>query len=160
MLRYRTVAAAPVRIASATWQIITDLVADTIAASGTLTRSDAMEAMAAAAPAGRMLVAGGHLDRHPLTLVAGLVHCEITTVSGTAALTTEENLNPIPGAADATTYTIYLPAPVPLAAVVAEAADGHPRLSDARPPAAVDKKTAGAGPLIDMNAVRKAVAGG
>ena len=55
MLRYRTVAAAPVRIASATWQIITDLVADTIAASGTLTRSDAVEAMAAAAPAGRML---------------------------------------------------------------------------------------------------------
>ena len=71
--------------------------------------------MAAAAPAGRMLIAGGHLDRHPLTLIAGLVHCEITTVSGTAALTAEENLNPVPGAAAAATFTIYLPSPEPLA---------------------------------------------
>jgi hypothetical protein len=39
-----------------------------------------------------MLLAGGHIDRHPLTLIAGLVHCEITTLSGTAALTAEENL--------------------------------------------------------------------
>lgn len=158
MLRHRTVAASPVRGASATWQIITDLVADTIAVSAGISRSDAVQAMAAAAPVGRMLIAGGHLDRHPITLVAGLVHCEIVTMSGTAALTVEENLNPIPGAADATTYTIYLPAAAPLAAVVAEAVDGHPRLSDARPPAPEEKKAGGMGPLVDLDAIRKAVA--
>jgi hypothetical protein len=157
MLRYRTVAATPVRSASATWQVITDLVTGTIAAAATLPRSDAEQAMAAAAPAGLMLVAGGHLDRHPLTLIAGLVHCEITTVSGTAALTAEENLNPLPGAAGATTYTVHLPVPDPLAAVVADAVAGHPRLSSAPPPAPGAQATSGTGPLIDPDAVRKAV---
>ena len=159
MQRYRTVAAAPQRSASATWQVITDLVADTIAASAALSRSDAEQAMAIAAPAGRMLIAGGHLDRHPLTLVAGQVHCEITTASGTAALTAEENLNPVPGAASATTYTLHLPAPDPLAAVVAAAVAGHPRLSDAAPSAPEARGAGGAGPLIDLGALRKAVTG-
>jgi hypothetical protein len=159
MLRYRTVAAAPQRSASAAWQVITDLVADTIAMSGALSRSDAEQAMAAAASAGRMLIAGGHLDRHPLTLIAGLVHCEITTVSGTAALTSEENLNPVPGAASAATYAIHLPAPNPLAAVVADAVARHPRLSAAQPPAPATGEAAGPGPLIDLDAVRKAVTG-
>ena len=160
MLRYRTVAAAPIRSASATWRVITQLVTDTVAASATISRADAEQAMAAAAPAGRMLIAGGHLDRHPLTLIAGLVHCEITTVSGTAALTAEENLNPVPGAAGAATYTIYLPTPGPLAAVVANAVAGHPRLSDGQPTAPDEAPaTAGASPLIDRDAVRKAVTG-
>lgn len=160
MVRYRTVAAAPVRSASVTWRVITQLVADTVAASATLSRADAEQAMAAAAPAGRMLIAGGHLDRHPLILVAGLVHCEITTVSGTAALTAEENLNPIPGAAGAAAYTIYLPAPGPLATVVADAVTGHPSLSDSRPPAPDETRAATeTGSLIDLDAVRKAVVG-
>ena len=112
MLRNRTIAASPVRSASATWQVITGLVADTIATSAALSRSEAEQAMSVAASAGRMLIAGGHLDQHPLTLVAGLVHCRISTVSGTAALTAEENLNPVPGAAAAKTFTIYLPIPI------------------------------------------------
>src|SRR5690349_20490381 len=101
LLRSRTIAAAPLRSASGTWQVISDLVADTIAVSASCTRDHAAAAMAVAAPAGRMLVAGAHLDRLPLVLVAGLVHCEISTVSGTAALRAEENLNAIPGAATA-----------------------------------------------------------
>ena len=121
------------RSASATWQVITDLVADTIATSASLSRAEAEQAMSAAAPAGRMLIAGGHLDHHPLVLVVGLVHCEITTVSGTAALTAEENLTPIPGAAGADTFTIYLPSPKPLEKEVAAAVAGHAHLSDAVP---------------------------
>lgn len=158
MLRYRAIAASPVRSASSTWQVITDLVADTIAVSASLSRLEAEQAMLAAAPAGRMLVAGGHLDRYPLTLVAGLVNCEITTVSGTAALTAEENLNPIPGAAEAGAFTIYLPSPDPLAAAVAAAVAGHARLSNAIP-AAESQPTASPEPLIDLNALRKAVTG-
>jgi hypothetical protein len=157
MLRHRTIAASPQRSASATWQVITELVAGTIATSAHLSRADAEQAMAVAAPVGRMLVAGGHLDRHPVTLVAGAVHCEITTISGTAALTAEENLNPIPGAAGAATYTIYLPTPDPLQAAVAAVVAGHDRLSDAESPAA-RSQSASAGPLIDAEALRKAVA--
>jgi hypothetical protein len=145
-----------VRGASATWQVITDLVADTIATSASLSRSEAEQAMSVAASAGRMLVAGGHLDRHPLTLVAGLVYCEITTVSGADALTAEENLNPVPGAAGASAFIIYLPSPDPLGAAVSAAAAGHARLSDASP-AAQPQSAASSGPLIDLDVLRKAV---
>jgi hypothetical protein len=159
MIRYRTVAASPARSASAAWQVITDLVVGTVTMSGELARADAEQAMATAAPAGVMLIAGGHLDQHPVTLIAGLAHCQITTVSGTAALLAEENLNPVPGAAGADTYTIHLPAPEPLAAVVADAVAGHPCLTDAPPPAPADRAAGPAAPLIDLGAVQKAVTG-
>ena len=160
MLRYRTIAAAPVRSASATWQVITGLVADTIA---TVRRAFPVRSRAghvAAAPAGRMLIAGGHLDRHPLTLIAGLVHCEITTVSGTAALTTEENLNPVPGAAGAETFTIYLPSPGPAGSrgIGRRRRRAPPPVRrQPRPPRR--RPTASSAPLIDLDAVRKAVTG-
>ncbi|WP_258904028.1 hypothetical protein [Actinokineospora sp. UTMC 2448] len=144
------------RSASATWAVIADLVADTVAQSSALSRDEAVQAMSAAEAAGRMLVAGGHLHKHPITLVAGKVHCEITTVSGTAALTLEENLNPVPGAAGADDFTVYLPSSAPLQEQVKAAVDGHPRLSDAAPPAA-GTKAASSGPLIDREALRRAV---
>lgn len=157
MRRSRTIAASPVRSASTTWRAITDLVADTIATSPALSRSEAEQAMAVAAPVGRMLIAGGHLDRNPLTLIAGLVHCEITTASGAAALAAEENLNPVPGAAAANTFTIHLPTPDPLGAVVTAAVADHARLSDAVPAEPESKAGTSNGPLIDVDALRKAV---
>jgi hypothetical protein len=154
--RTREMAASPVRSASATWTVITDLVADTVAQSSSLSREEAVQAMSAAEAVGRMLIAGGHLHKHPITLVAGKVHCEITTVSGPAALTLEENLKPVPGAAGADAFTIYLPSPAPLQKQVKAAADRHARLSDAAPPAA-ETKAASSGPLIDREALRRAV---
>jgi hypothetical protein len=111
-----------------------------------------------AASAGRMLVAGGHLDRHPLTLIVGLVHCEITTTSGTDAMTAEEN--PQPGARRRERRDLHhLPAqPGPLAAVVSAAAAGHARLSSGTPPAE-PQATASSAPLIDVAALRKEVTG-
>lgn len=156
MRRTREVAASPVRSASATWTVITDLVADTVAQSSALSRDEAVQAMTAAEAVGRMLIAGGHLHKHPITLAAGKVHCEIITVSGTAALTLEENLNPVPGAAGADDFTIYLPSPAPLQEQVKAAADEHTRLSDAAPPVA-ETKAASSGPLIDREALRRAV---
>lgn len=156
MLRYRTVAASPLRSATATWQVIANLVTETLAKAASLSIADAEEAMSVAAPVGRLLIAGGHLDRHAVTLIAGAVHCEITTVSGTEALTIEENLNPIPGAAEATTFTIHLPTPEPLQAAVEAAAKGHRRLSTAGPHGAQAQATS-AGPLIDPDALRSAV---
>ncbi|MEU4574585.1 hypothetical protein [Nonomuraea sp. NPDC023979] len=144
------------RSASATWTVISDLVADTVALSSGLSRDEAVQAMSAAEAVGRMLIAAGHLQQHPITLVAGKVYCEITAVSGTAALTLDENLNPVPGAAGADTFMIYLPSPAPLQAQVKTAANGHTRLSDAAPPAP-ETKTANAGPLIDREALRRAV---
>lgn len=156
MLRTRQVAASPVRSASATWTVIANLVADTVAQSSALSRDEAEQALSVAETVGRMLIAAGHLERHPLTLVAGKVHCEITTVSGTAALTFEENLNPVPGAADADSFTIYLPSPEPLQDQVKAATNGHARLSDASPPPP-QTQAASSGPLIDHAALRRTV---
>ncbi|MEV1013043.1 hypothetical protein AB0I89_30575 [Micromonospora sp. NPDC049801] len=118
---------------------------------------EAEAAMRTAAPAGHMLIAGGHLDRHPVVLIAGAAHCEITTISGAKALRTEENLNALPGAALATSFTVYLPAPDPHKQVVADAVAGHACLSDEAPPA--PDKTPASGALVDAEALRKAVAG-
>ncbi|MGI5223752.1 hypothetical protein [Actinoallomurus sp. CA-142502] len=158
MLRTREVAAAPVRSASATWAVIATLVADTVERSSSLTRAEAEQAMDAAAPVGRMLVAGGHLDRRPVTLITGMVYCQISTVSGTAALTLQENLNPVPGAAGAKDFTVYLPSPSPLEGLVEAAADGHPRLSAASPRKVPQptQAAAGSGSLIDQDALRRA----
>ncbi len=156
MRRTRQVAASPVRSASGTWTVIADLVADTVEQSSALSRDEAVQAMSAAEAVGRMLIAAGHLQQHPITLVAGKVHCEITMVSGTAALTLEENLNPVPGAAGADDFAIYLPSPAPLQEQVKAAAAGHARLSDAVPPVP-ETKEANSGPLIDREALRRAV---
>jgi hypothetical protein len=156
VLRTRQVAASPVRSASATWTVIAQLVADTVAQSSALSRDEAEQALSVAEAVGRMMIAAGHLERHPITLVAGKVHCAITTVSGTAALTFEENLDPIPGAAGADDFTIHLPSPEPLQDQVKAAARGHARLSDASPPAP-QTQAASSGPLIDAEALRRPV---
>ena len=103
-----------------------------------------------------MLVAGGHLEHLPVVLVAGAVHCEIRTVSGAPALHTEENLNVIPGAASATTFTIHLPSPEPLSEIVADVAGRHPRLSSETASAPQQESATGAA-LIDLAALRETV---
>jgi hypothetical protein len=149
--RHRDIAAAPQRGAAATWEAITRLIADTLGRSAVINRTDVETAMRAAAPVGRHLVAGGHLDRQPLTLIAEPVYCTISTVSGTAALSLEENLNPIPGGASAETFTIYLPAPAVLAQAVKDAAKASPHLSaDAPPEPAGEATPARAGARVDV----------
>jgi hypothetical protein len=106
--RHRDISAAPRRSATGTWQAITDLIADTLDQSPHINRDEIESAMATAATVGLPLVAAGHLDQHPLTLVADPVHCAI---SGTAALSFEENLNPIPGGGQANDFTLHLPTP-------------------------------------------------
>lgn len=134
MKRHRDIAAAPQRSAAVTWQVIICLVADTLERSPRIDRAEVEAVMRAAAPVGRHLVAGGHLDRQPLTLVAEPVYCTITTVSGTAVLSLEENLNPIPGGASAETFMVYLPAPAVMAQAVKEIAKTSPHLSADTPP--------------------------
>jgi hypothetical protein len=135
MQRRRAVAAAPVRTAGESWSVIASLVADSLSRSPRIDRRDVSSTMEVAAGAGRMLIAGGHLDNQPLVVVAGTMHLSITTVSGDEAFTLEENLNPVPGAASADTWTVHLPAAEPLEAVVSSAASSSLHLSAEPPPA-------------------------
>jgi hypothetical protein len=156
MLRHRQIAAAPERQASATWDVITKLVCDTLERSPDIGRSDVEAAMAAAAPAGVMLIAAGHLDRHAVVIVAPPLHLSITTVSGTAASTVEENLGPVPGGASADDWVIHLPTPDPLGDVVRSVAKGSARLSTEPPPDDAAKSDSQVeGDLIDLEALAK-----
>jgi len=160
MQRHRDIAAAPRRSAIATWQTITDLVADTLDRSPHIDRADVESVMATAATVGLPLVAGGHLDQHPLTLVADPVYCTISTVSGTAALSLEESSNPVLGGVQATEFVLHLPTPEPLEELVRAAAERSPHLS-ADPPSdletraeAADRGVRGGG-LVDLEALTR-----
>ena len=138
MKRLRTIAAAPQRTAGEAWGAIAALVVDTVVRSPAIARADAEAALDKAAGVGRMLTAGGHLERSPIVLVAGDLYLDITTVSGADALALDENLNPVPGAAAAEDWTLHLPQCAPLAKLVREAAKGDAHLSadEATEPAA------------------------
>jgi len=155
MQRHRDIAAAPRRAATATWQAITDLVADTLDRSPHLARVEVEMVLLTARPAGLPLVAGGHLDKHPITLVAGPVNCTIGTISGTAALSLDENLGPIPGGASATGFTVHLPTPNPLEELVRKTAQRSPHLS-AEPPARMEATASGdRRELVDLEALAR-----
>jgi hypothetical protein len=133
MLRRRELAAAPVRNTSETWQALTVLVTDTLDRSAEIDADDVAEALDIASGVGRILIAGGHLEGHPLSVLAGTMHLAITTVSGTAAASLEENLNPVPGCANAEDWMIHLPDVEPLSGVIRDAASRHPHLSAEEP---------------------------
>jgi hypothetical protein len=155
MQRHRQICAAPRRAASETWSAITTLIVATLERSPAIAAAEVSAVMEFAAPAGRMLIAGGHLDRHSLVVAAAPVDLSITTVSGTEALTEDENLAPVPGGASATGWMIYLPAPDPLAGLVRSTVAGSAHLSTGQPPVGATAKTAMTGTLglVDLAAL-------
>lgn len=134
MQRYRQVAAAPSRKASETWEVIGQLVVSTLEKSPHISGSDVAAVMEIASSAGRMLVAGGHLEKNAIVVVADPVYLNITTVSGVAATKLEEDLTPIPGGTTAREWTIYLPTPDPIGNAVRSAITGSSHLSTEEPP--------------------------
>jgi hypothetical protein len=104
-------------------------------------------------PAGLALVASGHLQKHPLTVVAEPLNLTITTVEGEEAFSAmdEENLSPVPGAATATTWKVYLPSPVGLSDLVAEVVAGSEHASAASPPSeSVTKEASASNGAFDL----------
>jgi hypothetical protein len=155
MRRRRELAAAPQRSASETWQTLATMVRETLVCSPSVDDVEVDEALAAARPAGLALIAGGHLDRHPLVVVGAPVHLSIITVSGDGALALEENPG-VPGGASIEEWTIYLPTPDPLGASVRASAATHDRLSSDEPPADAEEQTSTAS-ILDRDALAKRV---
>jgi hypothetical protein len=133
MNRTRLIPAAPVRSASASWSLLEEIVMGTLASSSAVSDDDVQAGLAAAAGVGRLLIAAGHLDEHPIVLVAAPVHLSIYTISGNKALGAEEP-TAVAGGASATEWTLYLPSPSPLTDAVMAAVTSHPNLSSADPP--------------------------
>lgn len=139
--RRRTIAAAPERSASESWGVVVELVAATLERSSEIARTEVEAELAVAKGVGRALIAGGHLDSTPVVVRAGKLDLAINTASGDAAFSVAENLGPVPGAADADDWIVYLPAVAPLTDAVASVVSGGAHLS------ADDPESAEPGPL-------------
>jgi hypothetical protein len=131
--RRREIASSPQRSAGEAWQVITELVTATLERSTSIDRSTVGVTLEAVGGVGRMLIAGGHLESKPIVVVAGPLWLEIVTVSGDRALAIEENLNPVPGAATADNWKMYLPAEGSLAKLVKDAVKDDDHLSADEP---------------------------
>ncbi len=152
MQRHREIAAAPLRSTPEVWKIVSQLVADTLDRSPEISRRDIEATLEIARPAGLLLIAGGHLDKAPMVLVAGAVHLSITTVSGDAALQLEENFNPVPGAAGTSEWTLYLPTPEPVSSEIRRIANGCPHLSAKEPPGSTSATAKSESIVLDRDA--------
>lgn len=157
MRRHRDIAASPERSAPEAWRTIKDLIGDTLERSSSIERADVDAALAPLDTVARMLISAGHLEKHPLVLMAGETELEIGTVSGGPALTLEENLNPVPGAAGATDWTLHVPQVEPMAKLVRSTVKGQAHLSADEPVAPVEANGAAArtGSAVDLGALAR-----
>lgn len=154
MQRRREIASAPRRSAAEVWQAIRELLGDTLDRSPSIERADVDAALDPLDGVARMLISAGHLEGHPLVLMAGELRLEITTVSGGSALSLHENLNPVPGGAGASDWTLHVPQVEPMAKLVRSTVKGHDHLS-ADEPTAPPQPAAKASGGVDLDAVAR-----
>lgn len=160
-MRARTIKGSPERSASAAWAEIDRMLAETLQPATAIDDADVRAALDALASTGRTLIAGGVLSNDPIVLQAIPLQLEITVALGNAALSGEERLGKVSGAAKATEWAIYVPDPEPWSTQVRAAAKSHEALHAGRAPAEPVTKTAAlsATVAIDPDALRR-VSGG
>lgn len=136
MSRHRDIAASPMRTAQETWAVMTELIALTLERSTEIDTGAASRTLDALSPVAFALVAPGHLERQPLTLVAQPLRLTICTISGERAFRAfeDENLNPVPGAATATDWTLHVPCPEALASLIDSVVGELENVSSNSPP--------------------------
>src|SRR5512138_1771686 len=135
MQRARTIAGPPQRTATAAWETVATLIGDTLTVSGRVTADTVAAALAPLRGLGPALIAAGHLETSAAVLVSGPLYVSITVATGGAVTEVQENLNPVPGGANATTdWVLYLPNPANFAVPLATAVKQSAHLSVAAPP--------------------------
>ena len=159
MKRSRTIAASPVRSAAEAWRVVTALIADTLERSPDVAAGSVAGELAVLDGLGPALIAGGHLEAKGLVLCDVGLHVTILVVAADAALSVEENLNPVPGGSSATDcWMLHIPLPGALDASVVAAAARSSHLTVEKPPdsaAAAREEKREAGSAIDLEALRK-----
>ena len=158
MERTRLIAAAPVRSASEAWSIVCRLISDTLERSPLIPNGSVATELQRLNGLGPALIAGGHLEKDGLVLVDEAFSVTIQVFTADAALEVEENLNPVPGGASATSgWKIYLPDAGPLSPALNSTIKGAVHLSTAKPQesAKLVKIENPVNPLIDLDALRR-----
>jgi hypothetical protein len=156
MQRYRQIAGPPFRTATAAWEVVAALITDTLIASDRITATDVTIALTPLNGLGAALIAGGHLESAPLVLVSNGLHVSLTVATGDAAVGVEENLNPVPGGSAATTdWILHIPAPAPLASILAttEKQSSHLSIDPAPADSPVEASTVVDAGLVDLSAL-------
>jgi hypothetical protein len=153
--RRRDIHADPARTSAETAEAIADLIAAALPAANGVELSGAANALH---PFLSYLIPGEHLTREPLTLVADKLACDIFTLHGEDAVVAEDPDTP-PGAASATSWSLYVPVPdgAPFTDKEIEAADQHLRAGPAPDNAgqAEAKATPSAAELLGRIALRE-----
>lgn len=140
----RTIPGRPIRGATDVVDAIVELIASTLDASPDIAAEDVRSELAEATPALGLLASGGHLAEGVLVLAAADLRLVINVPVGEAALAATENIAAPRGAATATGWTLHLPAPAGMAALVETAASACCHVSIDPPPPATARSEASA----------------
>jgi hypothetical protein len=156
MERTRYVPADPVRSISETIAAITDLL---VGALPSVDEEHVRGAIGAIHSPIRFLVGTETTVTMPLTVVAGVLKCDIFTVHGESALEAEMPSVPL-GAADATDWVLYVPVPQGAPFTSGDLAAGGTNIKAGPAPEAVrrakENGANGAATEIDIEALRRA----
>lgn len=159
MERYRTIAATPVRTASEAWRTGVSLISDTLERSSSIPNgsvADELQPLDGLVPA---LIAAGHLEEKGLVVLADDLRLTIKFATADAAFAVDENLNPVPGGASATSsWMIYFPQVEHLSDALIAAAKKSTHISTDEPPSSATKEAAGSRAstgVIDLDALRR-----
>lgn len=145
MERTRNIAASPVRPAGEAWNVVKNLLADSLEKSSHVPDSSVASALAPLNGIAPALIASGYLANEPLVLVAGDLKLSVFAICGDDAFSVEENLSPVPGAASAPeTWRMYVPSPVHLRQTVNAACSNDAHLISGKPPVATESASANA----------------
>ena len=148
----RTVPGRPVNDTVSVTTKIIDLVIETLDRSPSLDADEIRAELDAAATALGLLGVGGHLRRGELVLVTPGLRLRIDVPVGEDALAATEYADPPRGAAAAADWTLYLPVPDSLSAVVNAASRSCPHVSHEAAPADVaTRQDRSAADTIDLS---------
>lgn len=153
MERTRKIAASPVRPADEAWNVVKNLLAESLEKSAQVPDSSVASALAPLDGIASALIASGYLANEPLVLVVGDLKLNVFAVRGDDAFAVEENLSPVPGAASAPgTWRLYVPSPVHLRETVDAPCSNDAHLISGKPPVATGSASATASRSYSIDA--------
>lgn len=160
-VRHRSIAGAPHRPAGAAAAQVSEMVTEALTPASAINDTQVTSELDAALPAIRSLIAAKQLADDPIVLVADPLRLEIRVVSGPKALGMDEQLGKVVGAAQATDWSLHVPAGAILASLVTSALA---KLAHVTTDPAPTHKQHGAAtadaPVLDLEALRLVGGGG
>ncbi|MGI8700881.1 MAG: hypothetical protein ACR2JU_06705 [Nocardioidaceae bacterium] len=160
-VRHRSIAGAPHRPAGETAAKVTEMITETLAPASTIDDAQVASELNVALPSIRSLVAAKQLGDDPIVLVADALRLEIRVVCGAKAIGIDEYLGKVVGAAQASDWSLHVPAGATLGSWVSDAVEDLEHVTT--DPAFIDTQPAKASsdaPVLDVEALRLAGGGG